>query len=118
MRFLSQFFSLPELVLDNSQFEAIEETDNDYSNYSDIISFAAASLQTTKAKSFGQGQLNELVRDLALSQEATKILAYLLSTHKVLDFKTKKTFYCHRDEVLKVYCCIMKYMYFEVYTAA
>lgn len=54
-----------------------------------------------------QGDLNELVRDLAFSQEATKIFAEILvscvSKHRVLDSETKIIFYRNRYKELVHY---------------
>jgi len=54
----------------------------------------------SQVKRFTQGQFNDLVRDLALSKEASGDLASHLREHGILDSKTKITFYRHRDEVL------------------
>ena len=55
---------------------------------------------TPKAKPFTKGELNDLVRDLALSKEAAEILASRLSEHFVLDSEARITFYRKRDEIL------------------
>ena len=44
-----------------------------------------------------QGQLNDLVRDLALSKETAEILASHFSEHRVLDSEAKITFYRRRE---------------------
>ena len=43
----------------------------------------------SKVKPFSQSQLNDLVRDLALSKEAFEVLASRLSEHGIPDSKTK-----------------------------
>ena len=97
------FSSLPDLVSDDDLFEAIYEIGSDRSNYSDSTSAPAGSLQTTKMKPFSQGQLNNLVRDLALLKEAAKIFSSRLSEHGILDSKTKIACYRLRDKVLNYY---------------
>ena len=52
---------------------------------------------------FSQEQLNDLIRYLALSKEASEVLASCLSEHGILDFKTQSMFYRHKDEVLNNY---------------
>ena len=47
-----------------------------------------------------QGQLNDLVCDLALSKELLEILASCLGEHGLLDSGTKITFYHDRDDLL------------------
>ena len=54
---------------------------------------AEASALSTNLKHFSQGQLNDLVRDLNLSKESSKLLASRLGEHGVLDSGTKITFY-------------------------
>ena len=56
-----------------------------------------------KVKPFSQSQLNDQIRDLALSKEASEVLASRLSEHGILDSKTKITFYPRRDEALSNY---------------
>ena len=81
-------------------FAETEEVNSDDSNYSDSTSDTTAEWQS-KVKPFSQSQLHDLVRDLALSKEASKVLASRLSEHGILDSKTKMTFYRHRDEALR-----------------
>ena len=64
-----------------------------------LVTLPASSL-STKTKAFSQGQLNDLVRDLALSKEWSEILASRLSKHGILDFRTKITFCRDRDDFL------------------
>ena len=61
---------------------------------------AVISVTTPKAKPFTKGELNDLVRDLALSKYAVEILASRLSVHFVLDSEARITFYRKRDEIL------------------
>ena len=86
------FSSLPKLVSNDDLFAETEEVNSDDSNYSDSMFDAPAEWQS-KAKSFSQSQLNDLVRDLALSKETSEVLASRLSKHGILDSKTKITFY-------------------------
>ena len=65
----------------------MEERDSDCSNFSDSMP------ATPKAKPFTKGELNDLVRDLALSKEAAEILDSRLSEHFVLDSEARITFY-------------------------
>ena len=88
------FSSWPKLVSDDDLFAETEEVNSDDNNYSDSMSHTTAEWQS-KVKPFSQSQLNDLVRDLALSKEASR-----LSEHGILDSKTKITFYRHRDEAL------------------
>ena len=96
------FSSLPKLVSNDNLFAETEEVNSDDSNYSDSMSDTTAEWQS-KVKPFSQSQLNDLVRDLALSKEASEVLASRLSEHGILDSKTKITFYHHSDEALSDY---------------
>ena len=78
--------------------EAMDEG-SDSSDNSSIIQY----FQTSKVQLFTQGQLNDMVRDLALSKEAAEILASSLSEHRVLDAEAKILFYRNRDEKLICY---------------
>ena len=93
------FSSLPKLVSNDDLFAETEEVNSDDSNYSHSMSDTTAEWQS-KVKPFSQSQLNDLVRDLALSKEASEVLASRLSEHDIFDSKTKITFYRHRDEAL------------------
>ena len=88
------FSSLPDSAPDDTVLETMEERDNDCSNFIDSMP------ATPKAKPFNKGELNDLVRDLALSKEAAEILASRLSEHFVLDSEARITFYRKRDEIL------------------
>ena len=83
---------MPKLVSNDDLFAETEEVNSDDSNYSDSMSDTTAEWQS-KVKPFSQIQLNDLVRDLALSKEAPEVLASRLSEHGILDSKTKITFY-------------------------
>ena len=96
------FSSLPKLVSNDDLLAETEEVNSDDSNYSDSMSDTTAEWQS-KVTSFSQSQLNDLVRDLALSKEASEVLASCFSEHGILDSKTKITFYRHRDEALSDY---------------
>ena len=96
------FSSLPKLVSNNDLFAETEEVNSDDSNYSDSMSDTTAEWQS-KVKPFSQSQLNDLVRDLALSKEASGVLASRICEHSILDSKTKITFYRDRDEELSDY---------------
>ena len=78
----------------------MEDTDSSCSSYSSTIVAPEASSLSTKPKPFSQGQLNDLVRDLKLSRESSKILASRLGEHGVLDPGTKITFYRNRNDLL------------------
>ena len=91
------FSSLPMLVLNDDLFAETEEVNSNDRYYSNSMSDTTAEWQS-KVKRFSQNQLNDLVRDLALSKEASEVSASRLSEHGILDSKTKITFYCHRDE--------------------
>ena len=96
------FSSLPKLVSNDDLFAETKEVNRDDSNYSDSMSDTTAEWQN-KVKPFCQSQLNDLVRDLALSKEASEVLASHLSEHGILDSKTKITLYRYRDEALSDY---------------
>ena len=96
------FSSLPKLVSNDDLFAETEEVNSDDSNYSDIMSDTTAEWQS-KVKPFGQSQLNDLLRDLALSKEASEFLASRLGKLGIVDSKTKITFYRHRDKALSDY---------------
>ncbi|KAI6653918.1 hypothetical protein LOD99_3094 [Oopsacas minuta] len=84
------FTSLP----DPAFTETIDESsDSTYSSNS-----CNELLQITKAEPFTQGQLNDLVRDLGLSKDASEVLASRLSEHHVLHSEAKITYYRRRDE--------------------
>ncbi|KAI6648704.1 hypothetical protein LOD99_7930 [Oopsacas minuta] len=86
------FTSLP----DTAFTEVIDESsDSTYSSNS-----YNGLLQISKAEPFTQGQLNDLVRDLGLSKDASEILASRLSEHHVLHSEAKITYYRCRDEEL------------------
>ena len=81
--------------------EAIDDTDSsDSSNSSSTSMPAAASSLSAKPKSFSQGQLDDLVRDLSLSKESYEILASRLGEHGILDSGTIITFYRNRGDLL------------------
>ena len=75
----------------------MDDTDSSDSSISSSSSMAAAASSfKAKPKSFSQGQLNDLVRDLGLSKESSEILASCLGEHGILDSGTKITFYRDR----------------------
>ena len=79
----------------------MDDTDSSDSNISSSSSMAAAaSSLSAKPKPFVQGPLNDLVRDLGLSEELSKILVSCLNEHGILDSETKITFYRDRDDLL------------------
>jgi len=90
------FSSLPQLDSSDELFTETEEIDSD-----DIADITAE--WKSQVKRFTQGQLNDLVRDLALSKEVSEVLASRLREHGILDSKTKITFDRHRDEMLSDY---------------
>ena len=98
------FSSLPKLVSNDDLFAETEEVNSNDRYYSDSMSDTTAEWQS-KVKPFSQSQLNDLVRDLALSKEASEVLASCLSEHGILDSKTKITFYCHRDFCFICFIC-------------
>ena len=72
------FSSLPKLVLNDDLFAETEEVNSNDSNYSNSLSDTTAEWQS-KVKPFSQSQLNDLARGLALSKEASEVLASRLS---------------------------------------
>ena len=101
------FTSSPDLTADEMLLKAMDDTDSCDSSISSSSSMAAAlSSPRAKPKPFSQGQLNDLVRDLGLSKKSSEILAALLGEHgtstftRILDSKTKITFYRDRDALL------------------
>jgi len=95
------FTSLPDLTADEMLLEAVDDTDSsDSSIISSSSMAAAASSLCAKPKPFSQGQLNDLVRDLGLSEESSEVLASRLGEHGILDSGTKITFYRDRDDFL------------------
>ena len=81
--------------------EAMDDTDSSDSSISSSSSMAAAaSSLIAKPKSFSQGKLNDLVRNLGLSKEPSEILAFRLGKRGILDSQTKITFYRDRDDLL------------------
>ena len=55
---------------------------------------------TTRPHCFNQVKLNDLVRDLNLSKEASELLALRLNEKNLLQHGTKVTFYCSRGKAL------------------
>ena len=96
------FCSLPQLDSSNELRAKAKQNSGDDSNFSDIMSDTNAKLQH-KIKPFTQDQLNDLIRDLALSKKAAEVLASRLNEHGILDSETKITFYRHREEGLSDY---------------
>ena len=94
------FTFLPDLTADEILLEAMEDSNSSCSNYSSTSTAAETSSLSTNPKSFSQGQLNDLVRDLNLSKESSVLLAPCLGEHGVLDSGTKITFYRNRDDLL------------------
>ena len=95
------FTSLPDLTADKMLLEAMDDTDSSDSSISSSSSMVAAvSSLNAKPKSFRQGQLNDLVRDLGLSKKSSKILASRLGKHGILDSGTNITLYRDRDNLL------------------
>ena len=81
--------------------EVMDDTDSSDSSVSCSSSIAAAaSSLSAKPKTFSQGQLNDLVRDLGLFKESSEILASRLGEHCIVDSGTKITFYHDRDDLL------------------
>ena len=79
----------------------MDDTDCSDSSISSSSSMsAAASSLSAKPKPLSKGQLNDLVRDLALSKELSEILAFRLDKHGILNSGTKITFYRDRDNLL------------------
>ena len=100
------FTFLPDLILDELDLKTVENEDSDCSscsNDSDTSLAAEGHLQENKPKPFTQGQLNDLVCDLGLSEKASEIPASRLDEHNILDSQIKITFYLDRDEVLIQY---------------
>ena len=78
------FTSLPVLTADEMLLEAMDDTDSCNSSISSSSSMAAAaSSLSAKPKSFGQGQLNDLVRDPGLSKESSDF-GICLGEHGIL----------------------------------
>ena len=72
------FTSLPDLIPDKLDLETAENEDSDCSscsNCSDTSLAAEEHSQENKPRPFTLGQLNDLLRDLRLSKEASEILA-------------------------------------------
>ena len=79
----------------------MDDTDSGDSSISSSSSTGGVeSSPSSKPKPFGQGQLNDLIRDLGLSKESSEILASRLDEHGILGSETKITFYRNRDDML------------------
>ena len=78
----------------------MEDTDSSCSNYSSNSMAAEASSLSTNPKPFSQGQLNDLMRDLNLSNKSSEILASQLGVHDILISETKIRFFCNRNDLL------------------
>ena len=75
---ITVFSSRPDLILDELDLKTAENEDSDCSscsNYSATGLAAEGHSPENKPRPFTQGQLNDLVRDLGLSKEASEILA-------------------------------------------
>ena len=83
-------------------FAKAAELNSDDHDYNNSVSRTSAQC-CSKVQPFSQGQLNDLIKDLALSKEASEVLASCFSEHGILDFKTQSMFCRHRDEVLSGY---------------
>ena len=94
------FTFLPNLTADETLLEAMGDSNRSRSNYSSTSMAAEAFSLSTNPKSFSQGQLNDLVRDLNFSKESSELLASCLGQHGVLDLGTKIIFYRNRDDLL------------------
>ena len=86
----------------NDFFEKAAELNSDDSDYNNSVSKTNPQCRSN-IQPFSQGQLNNLIKFLALSKEASKVLASYLNEHGILDFKTQSMFCRHRDEVLNDY---------------
>ena len=90
------FSCLPELpenedlshMSDDIQDNRSEESDSDFAGPS------------STAQNFNQHELNDLIRDLNLSKESSKLLASRLKEKNLLDSETKITFYRNREKNL------------------
>ena len=58
---------------------------------------------TMRPQCFNQAELNDLVRDLSLSKEASELLASRLNEKNLLQHGTKVTFYRSREKDLLQY---------------
>ena len=76
------------------------DADSSNSNINSSSSMAAASSLSAKPKPFSQAQMNDLVRDLGLSNKLSEILASRRHEHDIVDSGTKITFYRDRDDLL------------------
>ena len=95
------FTSLPALTAADEMLEAMDDTDSGDSSISSSSSMGGVeSSPSSKPKTFSQGQLNDLIRDLGLSKESSEILASRLDEHGILGSETKITFYRNRDDML------------------
>ena len=88
---------MPDRTANEILLEAMDGTDSSNSSISSSSSMAAAASSfKAKPKSFSQGQLNDLIRDLGLSKESSEILASCLDEHGILDSGAKNTVYRDR----------------------
>ena len=93
-----EFTHSPDLEINKSMMDCPEsETTNGDSSASE---YEGASYTQEQ---FNQTQLNDLVRDLALSKELSEVLASRLNEKKCLGSGTKITFYRYREQKLLQY---------------
>lgn len=78
-----------------------EETDNKSTDPDFQIASSSIYLKEERPHLLSQGDLNDLVRDLRLSQQQGELLGSLLKGWNLLQPNTKITFFRHRDEELK-----------------
>ena len=97
------FSSLPDLASDHILHQSMQESDSDCGTFSD------SGPATPKAKPFIQSQLDDLIRNLALSK-AAEILASRLSEHGSFHLHARITFYCKRDQVAYSFSISVKKM--------
>lgn len=91
------FTSLPDFEPDHDTMNIAKAMD-EASNSSSIYHLHLGDFQAAKVKPFTQCELNDLVRDLALSKEASEILGSHLSEHCVRESEVKITFCSNRDK--------------------
>ena len=97
------FTSLPDIAQDSAFIEAMDECSDSTCSSNNFNDPSSGEFQTSKVNPFTQGQLNDLVRDSALSKEAAEILASRLCEHRVLDSEAKITFYLRREELIRYF---------------
>ena len=83
----------------DSESNTSEEDHMAEADYLDVSEMNTASSPSRSPQCFNQSERNDLVRDLGMSKESSKLLASRLNENNLLHPGTRITYYRERDEV-------------------